>query len=162
MDRKGYIGHKINCLSHILRQDLSNHTASLELTAAQSFLLGYLMRHREQAIHQKDLERQFNFTHATASGILRRLESKGYVTFQPGETDRRCKRVVATEKAAACHAEIMRHLQEADSRVVAGMSEAEVAQFHSLLDRAIANMGPALHTGPHTGREEKNCDPKTC
>ena len=68
MENKKHIGFKINHLSRLLRQDLNNHAAALDLTASQSFLLGYLVHHQGQTIYQKDLERQFNFTHATASG----------------------------------------------------------------------------------------------
>ena len=153
-DPHHFIGAKINRLSHILRQDLSNHTAALELTASQSFLIGYLVHHRDQPIFQRDLEHHFKITHATASGLLQRLEKKGFVQFRTGEKDRRCKQIVVMEKAVACHEETVRHLLASNSRLVDGMSDAEVAELHRLLDLAIANMESPAGATTKTSEEE--------
>ena len=155
MENKKHIGFKINHLSRLLRQDLNNHAAALDLTASQSFLLGYLVHHQGQTIYQKDLERQFNFTHATASGTLHRLEAKGFVTFAPGENDRRCKQILPTEKAIACHEETLRHLQEAERRVTAGMTVADIQELHRLLDIAMKNVEE--HTGAACRCDKEEC-----
>lgn len=154
MERNQHIGPKIKALSTAMAQELNRSTAELGLTSSQAFFLGYLVHHRERPVYPRDLEREFEFSHPTVSGVLRRLESKGFVTFQPGENDRRCKQVLLTEKAVECHEAILRRLDQSEQNAIRGLSEAEVAELHRLLDIIMKNMG-VTRCCPPGGQEDE-------
>ena len=124
------------------------------LTGSQAFFLGYLTHHREQPVYPRDLEREFEFSHPTVSGILFRLERKGFVTFRAGETDRRRKQILITEKGLQAHEAVIRQLDAIEQQALSGMTEAEIGEFHRLLSLAMNNLGAAMHCRPGAEQEE--------
>ena len=113
----------------------------MDLTAAQGRLMSYIF-HKEQPVCPKDLETALHLSHPTVSGLLSRLEQKGFVQLQTDPNDRRSKRIVVSEKGVACHERMRCVIQEHESRIVQGFSEAEREQFASFLQRAIDNVHP--------------------
>ena len=81
MDITLHIGAKLKALSAAMAQEANRCTAELGLTCSQSFFLGFLTRHQGKPVYPRDLEREFDFTHPTVSGILSRLNTKGFVGF---------------------------------------------------------------------------------
>ena len=80
-------------------------------------------------------------SHPTVSGLLARLEKKGFIELRTDPVDRRCKRIYMLPKGHDCHETIHRIIAENEEKVVAGFSEDEKQQFAALLQRAISNMG---------------------
>ena len=113
----------------------------MELTSSQGLVLGFLARRREQTVSPGDIGKHFGLSHPTVTGILQRLEAKGFVAYAPDPADRRKKRVFATERALDCFARIQERFLETEARLTAGMTETEQAQLLALLDRVIENMG---------------------
>ena len=112
-----------------------------ELTPAQSHVLHYLVEHRAQCPGPRDVEEFFSLTHPTVSGILSRLEAKGFVSFRTDRDDRRCKRIHVSEKALTCDGQIHDYIEALEKQMVQDFTPEEQAQFSSLLDRAIQNLG---------------------
>lgn len=156
MDRSLHIGPKIKALSTALAQDMNRSTAALGLTGSQSFFLSYLIRNRDHPVYSKDLEREFDFSHPTVSGVLRRLKLKGFIVFQPGEKDKRCKQILVTGKAMECHAMMVRHLHETEDKVTTGMTTQEIQDLHRLLEIAMRNMGVTLSQKPCPKQEDQS------
>ncbi len=131
---------RIRALHWATDQMMSEALSQMELTASQGVVLGYLSRQQE-AKCPRDIEEAFHLSHACTAGILSRLEKKGFLEFKPDETDRRCKRVYLTEKAAAVHAHMLECIAGIEERMIQDFTLEEQQQFVALLDRAIANMG---------------------
>ena len=89
----------------------------------------------------RDVEEFFSLTHPTVSGILSRLEAKGFVSFRTDRDDRRCKRIHVSEKALTCDGQIHDYIEALEKQMVQDFTPEEQAQFSSLLDRAIQNLG---------------------
>ena len=121
-------------------QIMSAAVAQMDLTPVQSRVMGFLA-HRQDPACAKDVETEFGLTHPTVSGILSRLEKKGFIEFRPDSADRRCKRIYVLEKGNEHIDQIRRIIQENEERIVQGFSEEEKMQFAAFLDRAIRNMG---------------------
>ena len=113
---------------------------SMELTAVQGHIMAYLA-HAKQPPCPRDLEAEFHLTHPTVSGLLSRLEQKGFIQLQTDPEDRRCKRIYVLEKGWQCHEVMHRTIQENERRMTEGFSPEEQALFAGLLRRAIRNMG---------------------
>ncbi len=135
-----HFSHRLRILHWCVDQTITNALASMELTAAQGPILGYLS-HRKTAPCARDIEEAFHLSHPTVSGILGRLEKKGFVEFRPDEADRRCKRIYILPKGRACNDLMHTTIHGIEEKLVEGFTEEEKAQFSALLDRAIANMG---------------------
>ena len=134
------IGPRVRILSNTIRLNIDRKLSALDLTAQQSFVLRYLWEHDSQVIYPKDIERRFNLTHPTVSGLLQRLEGKGFIVCEPDPDDRRYKRVTLTPPARECQQEICRHIHAMEQTMTNGMTDAEQAQLHSLLARLIENL----------------------
>lgn len=113
---------------------------TMELTAAQGHIMGFLA-HAKQPPCPRDLEAAFQLSHPTVSGLLSRLEQKGFIELRPDPDDRRCKRIYILPKGKECHDVMHNTIAENERRMVEGFTPEEQEQFAQLLQRAITNMG---------------------
>ena len=124
---------------------------SMELTASQGHIMGYL-NHCKEPPCPRDVEEAFHLSHPTVSGILSRLEQKGFIRLLPDPEDGRRKRIHILPKGRQCHDLMHRTIQENEERLVADFTPEEREQFARLLQRAIANMG---HSPCHSKSKEE-------
>ena len=136
---KKHYGHQLRILHWCTDQTMTAALARMELTAAQGHILGYLS-FRQDAPNCRDLEAVFHLSHPTVSGLLSRMEKKGFIAIRPDPRDGRCKRIFLLDKGRECVQEIQRSIVSIENRMVEGFSPAEQAQFHDFLSRAIANL----------------------
>ncbi len=106
----------------------------------QGGILGYLFDHRDQPVYQKDLEKEFRISRATATNTLQVMERDGLVVRQAMDKDARLKRIQLTDEAYANHKVIEKHMQMLDRRMLEGMSEIEVAELYRLLGIVLGNL----------------------
>lgn len=142
-------GHYIRVLHWCTDQSITNALAQMDLTAAQGPILGYLSRQKTPPC-SRDIEEEFHLSHPTVSGLLNRLEKKGFIEFRPDEADRRCKRIYILDRGRQCHDRIRQTIQANEDKMLQGFTEEEKALFSAFLNRAIANMG-----GNPCGRKSK-------
>ena len=142
------LGFKIKTISKLLTQNMNNSITSLELTSSQARVLGYLCyrTQRQETVYPRDIERHFHFTHPTVSGLLQRLETKGYLSSEPSTEDRRCKQILVTKRALEANQQIFDHLIASEQKLVCNMSRAEITQLHNFLDRMIQNLSASNGT----------------
>ena len=112
----------------------------MDLTAAQGHIMGYLA-HREEPACPRDIEEAFQLSHPTVSGLLARMEKKGFISLLPDERDRRIKRIYIMETGHKCTEMMHSTIQNNEERMVRDFTPEEKAQFAALLERAIINMG---------------------
>jgi DNA-binding MarR family transcriptional regulator len=137
---KKHYGHRIRLLHWGADQNVTNALAQMELTASQGRIMGYLA-HRQEAPCSRDIEEAFHMSHPTVSGLLSRLEKKGFIEFRPDEQDRRCKRIYILDKGWKCNELMYQTIMDNEKRMVQGFTEQEQELFSDFLERAIANMG---------------------
>ena len=133
-------GFLVRILHRCTRQTMDSAMENMDLTAAQGPVMAYLA-HAKQPPCPRDLEAEFHLTHPTVSGILSRLEQKGFIELRTDPEDRRCKRIFVLEKGWQCHEVMHQTIQENECRIVDGFTPEEQEIFADLLQRAIRNMG---------------------
>lgn len=148
-----HFGHAVRILHWCTDQRVTNALAQMDLTAAQGRIMGYIA-HAQRRLCSRDIEEEFHLSHPTVSGLLSRLEKKGFIEFRPDEKDRRCKRIYILPKGEECNETMHRAIVENEERLVQGFSEEEKELFRSFLGRAIANMGVQPCNRHH--KEEKD------
>lgn len=134
-----HLGHAFKKLHFLLEQIMNRKLQELELTNAQGYVIGFLT-HTPEAPCAKDLETTYGLSHATVSGVLSRMESKGFIEFRADPRDRRVKRIHLRDKGTACSKGIAGHIEETEQIMMHGFTEEELEQFRSYLGRAIGNL----------------------
>ena len=147
-------GHLVRVLENCMSQATNNALASMELTAAQGHVMGFIT-HRKEPPCPKDIEQTFQLSHPTVSGILSRLEQKGFIEMRPDEQDRRCKRIYVLEKGLQLDETMYQTILATEETMVKNFTEDEKAQFADLLRRAIDNLGG------HPCKRKHKEEPKT-
>jgi len=135
-----HYGHLLRILHWCTDQSMTSALETMDLTAAQGHIMGYLA-HRETPPCPRDIEAEFQLSHPTVSGILSRLEQKGFIELRTDSKDRRCKRIYVLPKGSQCHELMHQTIQSNERRIVDGFTPKEQELFGQLLQRAITNMG---------------------
>ncbi len=134
------VGARIKRISNAMDRKRTLDLEDMDLTSSQGMVLGYLNRRRDETVYPGDIGRHFGLSHPTATGILQRLEAKGFVVYEADGADRRKKRVRLTEKALECHQQIHKRFLETEALLTGGLSDEEKTQLLRLLDRMIESM----------------------
>jgi len=140
IDLSYHYGYLLRILHWCTDQSMTAALEKMDLTAAQGHIMAFLA-HREKPACPRDVETEFHLSHPTVSGLLSRLEQKGFIELRTDTEDRRCKRIYILPKGEECHELMHRTIQENERRIVSGFTPEEQEQFAALLHRAITNMG---------------------
>lgn len=144
---ENHFGHLARILHWCTDQAMTNALTGMELTAAQGHVMGYLA-HRKDPPCPRDVEEVFHLSHPTVSGLLSRLEQKGFIALRPDEKDRRCKRIHILPKGEECLELMHNTIADNEERMVRGFTQEERERFAEYLRRAISNMGASPHHPP--------------
>lgn len=137
---QSHYGHLLRILHSCTDQALTNALLSMDLTAAQGHIMGYIT-HRETPPCSRDIEEAFQLSHPTISGLLSRLEKKGFIEFRTDESDRRCKRIYPLPKGLELIETMHRTIEGIEEQLVQDFTDEEKERFAQYLLRAIENMG---------------------
>ncbi len=135
-----FIGALLKMTAREIDQNMNAKVTSLGLTSAQSHVLHYICRH-SGSVHQKDVEQRFDLSHATVSGIIDRLESKGFLRREKDGADGRLIVLAATAKALEYEGILHAHILESERQMLAGFSSEEEARLRQDLSRILENLG---------------------
>ncbi len=102
-------------------------------TQLQGGIMGYLYHHQDQPVYQRDIEKEFRISRATATNTLQVMEREGFVVRRALDKDQRLKRIQLTEKACLNHRQVEARIEMMDRKMLQGMSEAEVEELYRLL-----------------------------
>ena len=141
MGRKKEVGHEIHVLSNMIGRKIDEEKRQrnmADVSPVQIWVVRYLHEHKGEEICQRDLERDFNVTRSTVTGILQIMEKKGYILRVSVPTDARLKKILLTEKGEELYYKVRDHIHETETFLVKGMTEEEVEQLLFLL-RKIKN-----------------------
>lgn len=106
----------------------------------QGGILGYLYHHRERPVYQKDLEKEFRISGATATNTLQVMEREGLIVRKAQDRDARLKRIQMTEEALQGHARMEAHMEMMENCITGGMTEEEIRQLSRLLGMVMKNL----------------------
>ncbi len=106
----------------------------------QAGILGYLYHYQEQPVYQRDLEKEFRISGATATNTLQVMEREGLIVRKAQDRDARLKRIQMTEEALQGHARMEAHMEMMENCITGGMTEEEVRQLFRLLGMVMKNL----------------------
>ena len=103
-------------------------------------VLDYLLGSSKEFVNQKDIEKALSLKNPTVTGILKRLDEKGFILAVPSNQDKRCKNIYPTEKAYDIQKKMDNYRKKIDRRLTIGMSKKEIAALEKMLDRVLYNI----------------------
>ena len=106
----------------------------------QGGILGYLYHHMDAPVYQRDIEKEFRISGATATNTLRVMEKNGLIVRKSQDKDARLKRIAMTEPARERHAKVEEHMQYMDRRMLRGITETEISELYRLLGKLLDNL----------------------
>ena len=120
-----------NCL---LAQYIPPHSRTAS-TRYNGWIIGYLYRHRDEPVFQRDIEREFSITRSTVTNILQLMERKGYIQRLSVPQDARLKQLVLTEEGIQRHEKTLLSFPQTDDYVAGLLTEEENAALLRLLNK---------------------------
>lgn len=106
----------------------------------QGGILGYMYHHGGEPVYQKDIEKEFRISRATATNTLQVMEKNGLIVRKSQDKDARLKRIFMTEEAAANHAKVEAHMKMMDEGMLQGLTECEVSDLYRYLGVIMTNL----------------------
>ena len=143
MEEPCRIGWQIRVISNLIKREVGNGGCEQyrdELTGNNMFIIGYLAKHKNEDVFQKDLEAFFSVRRSTMSTIILRMEQKGFLARESVSHDARLKKLVLTEKGERIHEMIESGIADVERRLSSGLSEDEKQMLLGLLEKLRHNL----------------------
>lgn len=137
------VGSRIRLISNLLKREVGGSESGKyvdEATGTNAFVIGYLASHTEKDVFQRDLEEWFSVRRSTMSGILLRMEEKGFLVRTPVPYDARLKKLTLTEKGWYVHKMMVGAIESAEEKLLCGLSAEEIETLAALLERLRRNL----------------------
>ena len=112
----------------------------IEPTRMQCATMHYLEQHSNGDVFQKDLEKEFSISGATATKMLKIMEKDGILSRVSVPTDARLKKLELTEKGYKLSQSAKENVIRFESGMKKGFTEEELTIFRGYLDRMAQNI----------------------
>lgn len=126
------------------RAQMDRDLEKVNLTFMQSSVIFYIMmkkdRDPECPITSRSLEKLFQVSNPTMSGILKRLEQKGFIERVPGTVDKREKEICISEEAYELFVFMREMGFESLNHIFEGFSPEDIDRLSAYLSRIAVNI----------------------
>jgi MarR family transcriptional regulator, transcriptional regulator for hemolysin len=138
-DFENSLGYWICSTAHAFRRSLNAELEKQGITFRQWEVLAWIALEGE--LSQVELADRLGIEAPTLVGILDRMERDGWLDRYSCPTDRRKKRIRATDKAETVWAKMVDCAHKVRSEARDGLSETELKQLKSTCERIRTNLG---------------------
>ena len=146
-----HFGALLNQSSRVIRRALDARISGVnpDLSGVRGMVLGDIVRANRNGrdVYQRDIEQWFNIRRSSVTALLQGMEQDGFITRCAVEKDARLKRLVATDKGRACHAEIEASIAPFESDLQKGIDPQQAAVARAVLEQTLRNAQHILEEG---------------
>lgn len=135
-----HVGMYFKKISEKLEKKANENLGKRELTFSQGKVLWYLRKNNEKTVTLSDVAKFLDCTHATVSGLVSRLEKKGYLRIETDQSDHRAKNLFLTEKEMTKFRAMQEHRKQMEETLLQGFDEKERNELLSYLQRVYENL----------------------
>ncbi len=123
MKNKHY-GKKINIISNKIKWGFNQLAENYGVTGVQTRILLFIVeKSKVGEIFQKDVEKDFNLSRSTVTGVLQLLEEKELIIRTVSKEDARLKKIEVTDEGFRVQRKLKVALLEYEVNLVKGISE---------------------------------------
>ena len=134
------VGFWLKTLANHMEAGRNQNMSKFELTSSQFEVLMFLVCCHEEEVNQIDIEQAMNRTNPTITGIVKRLEAKGFIERVPSCKDKRYKKLVVTQKGYEFHKQADINRKRGEDELLRGFSSDEKKQLISFIKRLDENV----------------------
>ena len=134
------INKQLKMIHNAFEERRNRQLLKYNLTSSQMEVIFYLKFHEEEKIHQREIEKWFHLKNPTVTGILNRLEEKGFIVRKTKEDDKRFRIIELTEKSRCLMQEMCEEMWQMDDKIYSCMTEEERSQLSGLLERILKSL----------------------
>ena len=132
MERRGRpMGFLIKQINNVFEKELNERLRDTGITSSQCAVLDYLFHTSKEEVNLKN---------PTVTGILKRLDEKGYILCVPNANDKRKKNIYLTEKAYDIQRRMESDRRKLDRELTRGMTKREVEALRRYLEKLLYNI----------------------
>lgn len=135
-----HIGYLISLIKKELDLRKNNDIKEFNITHTQVHIIMFMVHNQDKKIFQKDIEHELLVSAATASGLLDRLESNGFIKRTPLENDSRYKYITLLPKAYELQEVIISKCKINEEKIIQGFSREEKDNLVLYLERILKNI----------------------
>lgn len=133
-ERAGFYIKKVN---DMIEKQINKNLKEYDLTMSQGRVIGYLNAHCKENITQRDIENEFNISHATVSGIISRLESSGFIMV---DREKRVNKISLLPKCQMNEEKVVEYQKKLEAIIFKDFKEKEKEEFINNLKRICLNL----------------------
>ena len=130
----------IKQIHDLMEKTANEQLREKDLTFSQLRILSYINECDGNMATLKDIEKHFLIAQPTVVGLIKRMESKGFLSVCTDDTDRRVKNAFLTEKGAAYCMEVSQRQKEMRQRLTRTLSLEEADELYRLLMEIYRNL----------------------
>lgn len=142
LDNRKHIGMLFKAVNKNIVRELNKELEVYGVTLMQMEILGYIYsKEKKHNINQRDIEKYFNLTNPTITGLLNRLQVKNLISRQASKEDARYKIITLTQEGKR----IMEDMHQMKSikmqqRITKNLSHEEEIQLVYLLNKVLEGL----------------------
>lgn len=134
------VGFMIKQINNVFEKDLNDKLKTIGITSSQCAVLDYLFHTNQEEVSQRDVERNLSLKNPTVTGLLKRLEEKGFIFCVPNAKDKRKNNIYLTEKAFDIQRRMEADRKKMDKEMTRGMTKKEVQALMRGLEKMLYNI----------------------
>ena len=140
MRERKTIGFLFKQINNVYEKEFNHRLKRLGITSSQCEVLDFLLQSSKDEGTQRDIERALNLNNPTVTGLLKRLDEKGFILSVPSGKDKRCKNIYLTEKAYDIQRRMETERKKLDKMLSLGMTKKETEALYKMLNRVLYNI----------------------
>lgn len=131
-----YYGILFKQLSIAFENNLQRSAAQYGLTPSQASIIIYL-ESADHPVNQRELEVYYKLSNPTVTGLMKRMEAKGFIERIANPEDGRSKYIQLTPKALEVCSSVSQSMQNLEREMLQDLSPEEEELFHDMLMRVL-------------------------
>ena len=136
------IGKILKIVSNYMDKDMNNCLSDYNITRSQMGILIYIQVAECKNIeaNQVDIEKEFNLKNPTVTGLINRLEEKGYIKRVRSDKDKRYNKLELTESGREILNKGKRKAEENEEKLLKILTQDEVNELKRILTKIVNNI----------------------
>lgn len=136
------IGRMLKIITTCIDKKANNELSRVNLTRTQMEMLVFIFFYTKDGkeINQVDIEKEFNLKNPTVTGIINRLENKGYIIRRKSEKDKRYKKIEITETGKELVIKGKNKMDKREEELLNFLTDDEKKELDRLLNKIIENI----------------------
>ena len=129
----------LKMVDHLAKRIGDEHLKQIDLTHSQADVIVLLAHESDKVFRQRDIERALNYSNPTVTGLMNRLEQKGFIVRGVDPEDSRARIISLTDKALEVVEEIYQSIRQLEQMLLEDFSEEEIQTLQPLMARIAKN-----------------------